>query len=183
MAVEIKRRTKETDITVTLGKKTAIRTGLNFLDHMLNTLSVHSGIPIEIAAKSMDGNEHHLVEDTGICIGQAIEKMAAGKRTARFGHAIVPMDEAVATAAIDLGGRAYSNVSLEFGELAEKKLSDLGKENIEHFFQSLAQNARMNLYARAEGKNDHHKVEALFKAFALSLRMATAPRKGDTSTK
>jgi len=180
---KIKRKTKETEITVTLGKKTAIGTGLNFLDHMLNTLSVHSGIPFEIDAKSVDGDEHHLVEDVGICLGQAIEKKFAGKRIARFGHAIVPMDESVATAAIDLGGRAYSNISIQFSELAEKKVSDLGKENIEHFFQSLAQNARMNLYARAEGKNDHHKVEALFKAFAVSLRAATTPRKGSSSTK
>lgn len=178
-----KRKTRETDITVTLGKKTQISTGLKFLDHMLNTLSVHSGLPIEIAAKSRDGDEHHLVEDAGICLGQAIEKKFAGKRIARFGHAIVPMDESVATVAIDLGGRAYSNISLQFSELAEKKVSDLGKENIEHFFQSLAQNAKMNLYARAEGKNDHHKVEALFKAFAVSLRTATAPGKGKPSTK
>ncbi len=183
MAAAIKRKTKETEISVVLGRKTAIRTGLKFLDHMLNTLSVHSGIPIEITAKSRDNDQHHLVEDAGICIGQAIEKLASGKKIARFGYATVPMDESIAVVAIDLGGRAYANISLQFSEFAEKDISDLSKDNIEHFFQSLAQNAKMNLYARAEGKNDHHKVEALFKAFAVSLRMAAAQKKGRTSTK
>lgn len=186
---KIKRKTKETEIDLDLSirgtGKYEIKTGLEFLNHMLESFAKHSFFDLKINAKSLDKNEHHLVEDIGICLGQALEKELGKKEgIERFGYAIIPMDEAVATVATDLGGRFYYNVNLPFSEFKEKQIEDTSKENIEHFLESFAINAKLNLYASVSGKNDHHKAEALFKALARALRMACSKTgKGIPSTK
>lgn len=170
---KINRETKETKIRLALkinGKgKNKIKTGIKFLDHMLSTLAVHGKFNLDITADSKDGNEHHLVEDIGICLGKAINQSIYNKKIKRFGWAIVPMDDSIAAVAIDFGNRFYLNFNLD---LKKDKISDLSKESIEHFLKALAENARMNLYAKIDGKDDHHKVESLFKALALSLKQA-----------
>lgn len=186
---KITRKTKETNVEVILGiygtGKYEINTGLNFLNHMLESFSKHSFFDLKINVKSLDKSEHHLVEDIGICLGQALEKETGSKAgIERFGYAIVPMDEAVATVAVDLSGRPFCNLTLPFSEFQEQKIEDTTKENIEHFLESFAINAKLNLCANVLGKNDHHKVEALFKALARALRMACSKTgKGVPSTK
>jgi len=174
---KIQRETKETKIDLGLKLqgtgKYSNQTGLRFLDHMLDQLAKHSGFDLNIIAKSLDSDEHHLVEDVGIALGQALgEELGDKKGIARFGYAIVPFDDSLATVAIDLSGRPYSKIELPFSEFEERKVDDVSKENIEHFLESFAINGKFNLYARVSGKNDHHKVEALFKALARALKMA-----------
>lgn len=176
---KIKRETKETKIELELKLrgtgKYSNQTGLRFLNHMLDQLTKHSGFGLNLTAKSLDGNEHHLVEDVGIALGQALDKELGDKKgVARFGYAIVPFDDSLATVAIDLSGRPYCKIELPFSEFEERKVDDVSKENIEHFLESFAINGKFNLYARVSGKNDHHKVESLFKALARALKMACA---------
>jgi len=186
---KIERSTKETDINLELKLngtgKYNIKTGLRFLDHMLDQLAKHSGFDVNVEARSLDGNEHHLVEDVGIVLGQALEKELGDKKgIERFGYAIISFDDSVAEVALDLSGRPYWNIDLPFSEFEERKVDDVSKENIEHFLESFAINGKFNLYAKVSGRNDHHKVEAVFKALARALRMACARTgKGMPSTK
>ncbi|MCH7968287.1 MAG: imidazoleglycerol-phosphate dehydratase HisB [Thaumarchaeota archaeon] len=186
---EIKRTTKETDVTVSVNLdgtgKTITNTGIEFLDHLISALGKHSMIDLQVKAKSRDKIEHHLIEDTAITIGSAIDK-ALGNRTGitRFSYASVPMDESLAEASIDLVRRPYYNLTL----LTKRaKIEGMSKEDIEHFFQSLLQNLNSCIHITVKyGDNDHHKIEAAIKSLAVALRIAASKdkkQKGIPSTK
>ena len=175
-SAKVTRKTKETDITVSVrlddgtGKSTA-RTGVRFLDHMLDSLATHSLMDVTVKAKG--DLQHHTVEDVAITLGKAIS-MALGDRVGirRFGDAIVPMDDALALAAVDLVKRPYSVVDLK---LKRVMLEDAPREDLEHFFGSIAQALEATVHIKVlEGSNDHHIFEAAVKAFALALREAVA---------
>lgn len=173
----VKRETGETRIEVRLNLDGAgvarCRTGLGFLEHMLALLARHARIDIEIEAQGdLQVDEHHLTEDLGIALGQALNQ-ALGERKGitRYGFALLPMDEVLLASALDLGGR--------FAFLCDyrpqrEKVGDLPTELVPHFFRSLAAEARVNLHFRflSQGENEHHRIEAMFKGFARSLRMA-----------
>lgn len=173
----IERTTKETSIRLSLdldGSGTAkIGTGVGFFDHMLNHLAHHGMFDLEV---SCDGDlhidEHHTVEDVAICLGQAFQQ-ALGDRAGivRTAHAYVPMDEALCFAAVDISGRPYAVVQADFGS---DRVGDLATDLVWHIFETIAIHARMTLHLRVEyGRNDHHKIEGLWKAFARALDAAT----------
>ncbi|MDG6915017.1 MAG: imidazoleglycerol-phosphate dehydratase HisB [Nitrososphaerota archaeon] len=173
---EVKRKTKETDIEVRVtieGTGAArARTGVGFLDHMLHSLATHSLIDVTVDAKG--DLVHHVVEDVATALGRAVGQ-ALGDRTGirRFGDAMVPMDDALALAAVDLVKRPYSVVDLR---LERVMVEDAPREDLEHFFGSLAQALEATVHVKVlEGSNDHHKFEAAVKAFALALREAASP--------
>jgi imidazoleglycerol-phosphate dehydratase len=173
---EVSRKTKETDITVRVALdgtgRAEAKTGVAFLDHMLHSLATHSLMDVTVRAKG--DLQHHTVEDVGITLGKAIGE-ALGDRAGirRFGDAIVPMDDALALAAVDLVKRPYSVLDLK---LERVMLEDAPREDLEHFFGSLAQALEATVHIKVlEGSNDHHKFEAAVKAFALALREAVAP--------
>ncbi len=186
---KIKRTTKETDVAVSVNLdgtgKTITNTGIEFLDHLISALGKHSMIDLQVKAKSRDKIEHHLIEDTAITIGSAIDK-ALGNRTGitRFSYASVPMDESLAEASIDLVRRPYYNLTL----LTKRaKIEGMSKEDIEHFFQTLLQNLNSCIHLTVKyGDNDHHKIEAAMKSLAVALRIAASKdkkQKGIPSTK
>ena len=187
--VTVARRTRETDITVTLdldGTGAAdVATGIGFYDHLLSALAHHGLLDLTVRATGdLEVDEHHTVEDVALVLGAAVAQ-ALGDRAGiqRFGDASVPMDESVATAVIDLGGRPYAVVDLPFrGERA----GGLPLQLIEHALESFARTSGATLHVRGTGRNDHHLAEATFKALARSLRAACAPdprRSGVASTK
>ncbi|HLC16202.1 MAG TPA: imidazoleglycerol-phosphate dehydratase HisB [Thermodesulfovibrionia bacterium] len=173
----VKRETKETQIEIMLNLDGSghaeINTGVGFLDHMLNTLSRHARFDLTVYAKGdLHIDEHHTVEDVGIVMGQVLGK-ALGNRAGitRMGHAIVPMDEALALVAVDIGGRGYFVFD---GRFDTPRMGQMGTNLVPHFFESFAMEARMNLHASLlAGQNDHHRAEALFKALARALHYAT----------
>ena len=137
---------------------------------MLDQIGKHGGIALKVRTEGdLHIDEHHTIEDTGIALGQALRQALGDKRgIARYGFTL-PMDETLASAALDLGGRPY----LVFhGEFRRERVGDMPTELVEHFFRSLCDAAALNLNLKVEGENDHHKVEACFKAFARALRMA-----------
>lgn len=171
---EVARKTRETDIRVAVdldGRGAPhIDTGLKFLDHMLDQIAVHAGIALDIRAKGDLGvDEHHTVEDTAITLGEALSQ-ALGERRGieRYGFAL-PMDESRATVLIDLGGRIDLVWNVVF---TRERVGDVPTEMFKHFFKSLAAAMRCSLHVEAAGENDHHKAEAVFKAFARALRAA-----------
>jgi imidazoleglycerol-phosphate dehydratase len=173
---QIERKTKETRIEVTVkldGKGSAKnRTGVRFLDHMLDAIATHSLIDLEV--KAQGDLKHHVVEDVALAVGLALNK-ALGDRVGinRFGHAIVPMDDALALAAVDLARRPFASIQLQ---LERSMLEDTPREDLEHFLPSLATALEATVHVKMlEGRNDHHKVEAAFKAFARALGSAIAP--------
>ena len=174
----VKRKTGETDISLTLnldGKgKSKVKTPLKFLNHMLDSFARHSGFDLDINAKGdIDIDDHHTVEDTGICLGEAFLKALGDKKgISRMSHSIVPMDDSKAEVSVDLSGRPAVKIDLPFSQFHERRVGDVSKENIEHFLESFAVNGRFNLNIRVEGRNDHHKVEACFKALAKALKEA-----------
>ena len=172
---DIERKTKEVSIVAKIdldGKgNSKVNTGVDFLDHIIISFSKHSKIDLELNAKSEDGIKHHLIEDTGIILGQAIAK-ALGKRERinRFGNATVPMDESVTSVAIDLIKRQYSHIDLK---LEREKIEDISQEDIIHFFQSFIGNLNCCMHIIVHyGTNDHHKIESAIKATALALKNA-----------
>jgi len=172
---DIERKTKEVSIVAKIdldGKgNSKVNTGVDFLDHIIISFSKHSKIDLELSAKSEDGIKHHLIEDTGIILGQAIAK-ALGKRERinRFGNATVPMDESVTSVAIDLIKRQYSHIDLK---LEREKIEDISQEDIIHFFQSFIGNLNCCMHIIVHyGTNDHHKIESAIKATALALKNA-----------
>jgi imidazoleglycerol-phosphate dehydratase len=175
---EIARQTKETDVRITLGLdglgEGERRTGVGFLDHMLDLLARHGRLDLDVAVEGdLDTGSHHTVEDTGICLGQALDE-ALGDRSgiARYGDAIVPMDESRATCAIDISGRPFCAFE---AELPPGDIAGFENELAEEFFRAVATNARLTLHIRVDaGSNAHHMIEASFKAFARALRAATA---------
>ena len=181
----IQRRTKETDITVTVeldGQGLAeISTGIGFFDHMLRHLAKHGGFNLTVKARGdLEIDPHHTVEDVGICLGQAMLK-AVGTPTGlqRFGHAVVPMDEALAEAAVDFSGRPY----LVFrAEIPKVKLGDFDAELAEEFMRAFAMNSRITLHLLVRyATNVHHAVEVMFKACARALGQALVVDSSSTS--
>jgi imidazoleglycerol-phosphate dehydratase len=181
---EVDRRTGETEIRVRLALDGAgggeRRTGVGFLDHMLDLLARHGRLDLEVDAQGdLQTGAHHTVEDVGICIGQALDQ-ALGDRAgiARYGHAIVPMDEARATCAIDISGRGLCRFE---GELPAGAIGNFDHELTEEFLRALAANARLTLHLSLDaGGNVHHLIEAAFKALARALRDAVALDPGET---
>lgn len=174
---KIIRKTNETDISLTLdidgvGKRT-IETPLGFLNHMLDLFAKHGLFDLTVRAKGDTIiDDHHTTEDIGIVLGDAFAQALGDKKGInRYGFFILPMDETLVTVAIDLSGRYSFRFECEF---AREKVGDMSTELVEHFFDAFAQNAKMNLYIKVEnGKNDHHKIEGIFKAVAKSLRIAS----------
>jgi len=172
-----KRKTAETDIEIILnldGSGSAdIDTGIAFFDHMLTSLTRHGRLDLKVSAKGdLEVDEHHTIEDVGIVLGTAIEKALGNKRgITRFGEATIPMDEALAQVALDLGGRSYLTLNARF---MNPKVGDFPTQMTGHFFHSLIDNSGVNAHMKVEGENDHHKIEALFKAFAVALKRACA---------
>jgi imidazoleglycerol phosphate dehydratase HisB len=173
----VRRKTKETDISVRVNLdgtgRAEVSTGLRFLDHMLESFAKHSLVNLRLRAKGdLDVDEHHTVEDAALALGAALRK-ALGKKAGigRFGF-FVPMDETLARAVVDLGGRPYLVFRVTF---KRERVGDLPTELVEDFFHALATSLAMNLHLEVKyGRNEHHKVEALFKATARALRMAMA---------
>ena len=170
---KVERKTTEVDITLKLNidgeGEGKVETSIRFLNHLLITLAKHSLFNITVKAEGE--LKHHVCEDVALTLGEALQKALAEKKgIRRFGSAYVPMDDSLARAAVDLGGRAYSNLDLK---LSQSQIEDLKTEDIEHFFNSLAQASKSNLHlAVLYGTNDHHKIEAAVKALALALREA-----------
>jgi len=187
--VTVARRTRETDITITLDLDGAgaatVATGVGFYDHVLTSLAHHALFDLEVrAAGDLEVDEHHTVEDVALVLGAALAE-ALGDRAgiARFGEASVPMDEALATAVVDLGGRPYAVLDIAF---AGERVGALPTQLVDHALESFARAAGVTLHLRAAGRNDHHVAEAAFKALARALRAAVAldPRRtGVASTK
>lgn len=172
----INRKTEETDIVVSLNidgtGKRDIDTPVGFLNHMLDLFGKHGLFDLKIKASGdMQIDEHHTVEDIGIVLGEAFYKALNSKKGInRYGFFILPMDEVLATVAIDFAGRYAYRFDCEF---VREKINDLSTELIYHFWDAFAQNAKVNLHIKIEnGKNDHHKAEAIFKATARAIRMA-----------
>jgi imidazoleglycerol-phosphate dehydratase len=170
----ITRETGETKIKVMLSLdgqgKFTIKTGSKMFDHMLTHVAQHGLFDISITASGWD--EHHLAEDVAIALGQALNKALGDKKgIVRMSHAIVPMDDALATVVIDLSGRGYPVLDLPFGR---KKIGDMEADMIRHFLETFAVEGKMNLHAQVlYGANEHHMVEALFKALGRALGSAT----------
>ena len=185
----INRSTKETSVSVSVNLdgtgKTTIQTGINFLDHLITAFGKHGMMDLKVTAKSNDKIEHHLIEDTAITIGLAIDK-ALGTRSGitRFSYASVPMDESLAEASIDLVKRPFWKLVLS---IKRNTIEDISKEDLEHFFQSLLQNLNSCVHLTVKyGDNDHHKVEAAIKSLAVAFREASSydkKQKGVPSTK
>ena len=170
----VNRTTKETNIKVDLALngsgKTKIDTGLGFFDHMLDQIGKHSGCDLNIQVKGdLEVDEHHTIEDTAIALGEAFTQAIGDKKgLSRYGF-FLPMDESVCWVAIDFGGRPWLNWVAEF---KREYIGDTPTEMFMHFFKSFSDAARCNLYIKAEGNNEHHKIEGIFKAFARSIGMA-----------
>ena len=170
----IKRTTKETDILIELNLdgsgKCNIDTGLKFFDHMLEQIGRHSGSDLTIKVKGdLEVDEHHTIEDTAIALGEAFGKALGNKRgIERYGY-YLPMDDCLCSVALDFGGRSWLVYDVDF---KREYVGDLPTEMILHFFKSFSDAARMNLNIKAEGENEHHKIEGIFKALAKSIKMA-----------
>lgn len=171
---EVRRTTKETDIYVNLNLdgsgKCDISTGLGFFDHMLEQIGKHGSIDLTIQVKGdLEVDEHHTIEDTAIALGECIYQALGSKRgIERYGYCL-PMDDCLCQVALDFGGRAWLVWDAEF---RREKIGEMPTEMFLHFFKSLSDAARMNLNIKAEGQNEHHKIEGIFKALARAMKMA-----------
>lgn len=175
----IQRETAETRIELRLdldGQGTAdVQSGVGFFDHMLTLLARHAAVDLYLRAEGdLHVDQHHTVEDVGICLGQALAEALGDKRgIRRYGHFTLPMDETLATAAVDLGGRPYFVQQIE---LPQAKIGQFDSELVIDFWEAVAINARCNLHLIVHyGRNTHHVAEAVFKCAARALRMATEP--------
>lgn len=186
----IQRKTKETNISVTLeidgSGKYSVATGLGFLDHMLELFTKHGMFNLQVKCKGdLHVDDHHTTEDVAIALGKAFDKALKERAgISRYGTAYVPMDESLARCVVDLGGRSTLAFKADFNR---KKVGDLSTEMIKHFFQSFAENVKANIHIEVlYGTNTHHKIEAMFKALARAMRVACekdARVKGVLSTK
>lgn len=173
-SIEHRRSTKETDIFIKLnldGKgESKVSTGLHFFDHMLDQIAKHGSIDLEIEAKGdLHIDEHHTIEDTGIALGEAIAQALGDKKgIGRYGF-LLPMDDCLAQVAIDFGGRNWVVWDAVFNR---EKIGEMPTEMFYHFFKSFSDAAKCNLNIKAEGENEHHKIESIFKAFAKAIKMA-----------
>lgn len=170
---KVERTTKETSVKVELnidGRGNArVETTIPFLDHLVSSIAKHAMLDLKMTAKSKDDIVHHIAEDVAITFANALDKALGNRaRIYRFGHAIVPMDDALASAAIDLVKRQYYAIDLK---LTRMNIEGMSKEDLEHFFRSFAQNINACIHVNVQyGENDHHKVEAATKALAVALR-------------
>lgn len=170
----IKRETKETSIILEFGidgkGDFEITTGIRMFDHLLDQLARHGAFNLKVSATGDDS--HHLVEDVALCFGQAFNQALGEKKgIVRMAHAIVPMDDALALVAVDIGGRGYAVIEATFDE---KSIADLPIDLVYHFLETFATESRINLHIKLiRGSNDHHKVEAIFKSLARALDSAT----------
>lgn len=171
----LERRTKETTINLNVnldGKgKSNLETNIPFLDHLINSFARYSSIDIHLIAKSEDSIKHHLIEDIGIVLGQAINTaLGSREKIERFGYSLIPMDESLSKVAIDLIIRPYYHIDLK---LEREHIENISKEDIMHFIQSFVSNINCCIHIIVEyGTNDHHKIEATIKAFAIALKNA-----------
>ncbi|MEI7787806.1 MAG: imidazoleglycerol-phosphate dehydratase HisB [Chlorobiaceae bacterium] len=177
-SVTVTRTTKETDICATLSLDgtgiSSIRSGVVFFDHMLTNFSRHSGFDLAIECKGdLDVDDHHSVEDIAIVLGKAIADALGDKRgIQRYGWSIIPMDEALARCAVDLGGRSYCVFNATFKRAV---IQGFSTEMVKHFFVSLSESMKANIHLSIlDGENTHHKIEALFKSFAYAMKAAVA---------
>jgi imidazoleglycerol-phosphate dehydratase len=177
----VDRRTSETTINLTIGLdgkgRYHVTTGIRFLDHMLELFSRHGAFDLDIhASGDLDVDQHHTVEDLGIALGEAVTKALGDRRGInRAGYFVMPMDETLAVAAVDLGGRPHAVVDLKTKTL---KVGDLQTELVHDFFEGFAIGARANVHLKVMyGRSSHHKIEAVYKAFARALRVACAKDK------
>src|SRR5919108_2398689 len=186
---KIERTTHETLINVNINidgsGRTRVKTDLPFIDHLITSFGKHSMIDINLKAESKDGIVHHLIEDASIALSLAIDKALADRlQITRFGYSLVPMDECLSYAAIDLIKRQFHNIQLK---LTRDIIEEVSREDLEHFVLSLVQNLNACTHIIVQyGDNDHHKVESAIKAFAIALRMAVSideKRVGTPSTK
>ena len=187
--VTLRRATRETQVELTLDLDGAgaadIATGVGFFDHLLGSLAHHGLLDLMVRATGdLDVDDHHTVEDVALVLGAAFEA-ALGDRAGiqRFGDATVPMDEALATAVVDVGGRPYAVIDLSF---RSERAGTLTLQNVEHALEAFARAGGVTLHLRGSGRNDHHLAEAAFKALGRALRAATEPdprRRGLASTK
>ena len=186
---QINRKTRETEVSVNVnldGKgKIDVKTGISFLDHMIISIAKHSMTDLKLKAISKDGITHHLIEDAAIALANAMDT-SLGNRSGivRFGYAAVPMDESLAEVSLDLVRRTYHKIDLR---IERNQIEGISKEDLEHFFSSFAQNLNACTHITVKyGKNDHHKIEAALKAFAIAWRSAVSldkKQKGIPSTK
>lgn len=174
----IERNTKETQIALSLDldsqSESKISTGVGFFDHMLEGFAKHGFFTLNAEVKGdLHVDPHHTVEDTGIALGQAIKKAVGDKKgMKRFGYFILPMDDALALCSLDLGGRTYFSFDAEF---TTERIGTFETQLVREFFYAVCANAEMNLHIKLlDGINDHHKAEAMFKAFGKALDMATS---------
>jgi imidazoleglycerol-phosphate dehydratase len=174
----IDRKTTETTIALTIGLdgrgRYGVRTGIRFLDHMLELVARHGGFDLTVnAAGDLDVDQHHTVEDLGIALGEAVSQALGNRRGInRAGYFVMPMDETLAVAAVDLGGRPHAVVDLK---VRAARVGDLQSELVHDFFEGFAIGARANVHVKVMyGRSSHHKIEAVFKAFARALRVACA---------
>ena len=174
----VRRETRETTVSVELSLdgsgRYQVSTGVGMLDHMLEQLAKHGLLDLTVdATGDIERDPHHLVEDVGLVLGQALDRAPGERRgITRFGHAVVPMDEALVLVALDLGGRAHAGIEFNF---ERELLGQLPTENIGHFLAAFANEGRLSLHVRElAGENDHHRIEAAFKGLALALRQAVS---------
>lgn len=177
----VERITKETQIRVRLnldGKgKAKVRTGIGFFDHMLDQIAKHGGCDLEIEVNGdLHIDEHHTIEDTGLALGEAFLKALGDKKGIRRYGFLLPMDESLAQVAIDFSGRNWLVWEAEF---KREKIGEMPTEMFFHFFKSFTDTSKSNLNIKVEGQNEHHKIEAIFKAFAKAVQMAVARKPGD----
>jgi imidazoleglycerol-phosphate dehydratase len=186
--VTVKRETKETNIILKIDAdgtgKVTVESGVPFFDHMLTSMAKHGGFDLALAAKGdLHVDCHHTIEDIGIVLGDALKQvMSDGKGIRRFAHAVIPMDESVATVALDCGGRGYLVFTSSF---SNKAIGTIPADIFEHFFYSLCNRAGITAHIAFTGKNDHHQCEAVFKAFGIALgeALSLTGKKGVPSTK
>ncbi len=179
----VERITRETAVTVTLTLDATgqadVKTGIGFLDHLIETLARHAGFDVTVACKGdLSVDDHHSAEDCALVLGEALDRALGERRgVARFGSAFAPLDEALARAVVDLSGRPFSAIDLGLGR---ESIGELACENVAHVLRSLAVAGRLTLHVDVlRGENDHHRAEAAFKALALALRQAVARSGGD----
>jgi len=170
----VKRQTTETNVSLTVkidgGGEAEMNTGIRMFDHLLAQVARHGVFDLKVSANG--DNIHHVVEDVALCLGRAFNEALGDKRgLARMADVAVPMDDALATVAVDIGGRGYTVLDLPF---ADSDLAEMSSDLVRHFMESFAAEAKINLHARIlYGANDHHKAEALFKALGRALDAAT----------
>jgi imidazoleglycerol-phosphate dehydratase/histidinol-phosphatase len=170
----VKRKTGETDINIALNLdgtgKSRISTGISFFDHMLDQIARHGSFDLTIEAKGDCGVDgHHLIEDLAICLGEAFRKALGSKKGIERYSFVLPMDDCLAQVAVDLGGRPWLVWEADF---TSTMIGEMPTEMFFHFFKSFTDNAKCNLNIKAEGLNEHHKIEAVFKAFARAMKSA-----------